>query len=71
MAFITLHEALDRVLEKLAVEREGKEAGGVEPPAKYALAEGRITERGNVHGSTARAKPRKAEKQRARMPVMR
>ena len=36
MAFITLHEALDRVLEKLAVDREGKGAGGIEPPAKVA-----------------------------------
>lgn len=40
MAFISLGDALDRVLEKLAVERGEKRAGGVEPPAKVAPAEG-------------------------------
>jgi hypothetical protein len=41
MAFISLGEALDRVLEKLAVERGEKGAGGVEPPAKVARGAGK------------------------------
>lgn len=40
MGFISLGEALDRVLEKLAVERGEKRAGGMTPPGKCARAEG-------------------------------
>ena len=45
MAFISLGEALDRVLEKLAVERGTEKAGGVETARQLAPAEGRITGR--------------------------
>lgn len=71
MAFITLHEALDRVLERLAVEREIKTGEAQHLPGKVAPAEGLAIRARGDHGSTARAKPRKAEKQRARMPVIR
>jgi hypothetical protein len=50
MAFISLGEALDRVLEKLAVERGEKEAGGIETARQLAPAEGRITGRGKQGG---------------------
>lgn len=59
MAFISLGEALDRVLEKLAVEREER-AGGIKAARSCAPAEGRITGRGDGHGSLVSAKPRKA-----------
>ena len=71
MAFISLGEALDRVLEKLAVERGNEKAGGIDAPRKCTLAEGRITERGGGHGSTAKAKARKPEKATASRAVMR
>ncbi len=57
MAFISLGEALDRVLEKLAVERMER-AGGIKAARSCAPAEGRITGRGDGHGSTAKAMPR-------------
>jgi hypothetical protein len=57
MAFISLGEALDRVLEKLAVEREER-AGGIKAARSCAPAEGRVTGRGDGHGSTAKARPR-------------
>lgn len=52
MAFISLGEALDRVLEKLAVERREKEAGGVETARQ--LARGGVAQ-GNKPGCDAGA----------------
>jgi len=70
MAFISLGEAFDRVLEKLAVERGNEKAGGIDAPRKVALAEGRITERGGAHGITC-AKLAKTERDRARRAARR
>jgi hypothetical protein len=71
MAFISLGEALDRVLEKLAVERGNEKAGGIDAPRKVAPADlGGDRARG-VHGSTANAKARKPQKSTANRAVMR
>jgi hypothetical protein len=63
MAFISLGEAVDRVLARLAEQREGKEAGGVEAARQAA----RVSRGGaapalarGVQGSTVSAQPKKA-----------
>jgi hypothetical protein len=53
MGFLTLGEAVDRVLARLADQREGKEAGGVETARQLAPAEGRITGRDKQGGEGA------------------
>jgi hypothetical protein len=61
MAFVTLGEALDRVLSRLAEQRMEKEAGGVETARQLAAAEGEDYRlRRDHHGSLVSAKPRKA-----------
>lgn len=65
MAFISLGEALDRVLEKLAVERGEKGPGGMTPPGKCARADWEENPARLVHGVTV-AKPANTERARAR-----
>ena len=69
MAFISLGEALDRVLEKLAVEREEKGAGGVETAGQLTR-EGRSRPARDGQGSALMAKPRKAKNGRVMMAKM-
>lgn len=64
MAFISLGEALDRVLEKLAVERGNEKAGGNDAPRKVAPAEGRITGRGKQGCGAPPARAVSASRQR-------
>lgn len=60
MGFVTLGEAVDRVLARLADQRDGKEAGGVETARQLAAAEGEDYRlRRGHHGNTAKAMPRK------------
>lgn len=59
MAFISLGEALDRVLEKLAVERGNEKAGGIDAPRKVAPADLGGDRARQAHGSALMAKPRK------------
>ncbi len=65
MGFLTLGEAVDRVLARLADQREGKGPGGMTPPGKCARAEGEDYPARLVHGVTV-AKPANTERARAR-----
>lgn len=69
MAWLPLGEAVDRVLARLADQRNEK-AGGIDAPRELAPAEGRITGRGGDHGITC-AKLAKTETDRARRAARR
>ena len=73
MAFVTLGDAVDRLLARLADQQEGKAGEVISLAGRRTRAEGEAypARLKGAHGSAPSAKPRNPEKKTARMPVTR